>query len=317
MSLTSVLLLILALLAAALLALVLRTRALAAQAERQVPQLGEIVPVPGGAIHVVEMGPEDAPPLVLIHGLSGQLQHFTYALAGLLAGEFRVIALDRPGCGYSRRDSDDFASLPEQARMIGAVLDARGIGKPMLVGHSLGGAVALALALQRPGQIAALALLAPLTHPVAEPPALFRGLLVTSPGLRRLIGHTLAVPLAHATRDRVLAEVFAPEPAPGDFLTRAGGALGFRPQAFIAASADLIGQMRSLPAQAARYGELQTPGGVLFGAEDPVLSPQAQGAAMQAHGLAFETLPGRGHMIPVTAPEACADFIRRMAARRG
>ena len=103
MSLTSVLLLILALLAAALLALVLRTRALAAQAERQVPQLGEIVPVPGGAIHVVEMGPEDAPPLVLIHGLSGQLQHFTYALAGLLAGEFRVIALDRPGCGYSRR----------------------------------------------------------------------------------------------------------------------------------------------------------------------------------------------------------------------
>jgi pimeloyl-ACP methyl ester carboxylesterase len=316
MSITGVVLLILALLLVAILALVLRTRALAAQAERQVPQAGQVAPVPGGAIHFVELGPEGAPPLVLIHGLSGQLQHFTYALAGLLAQEFRVIALDRPGCGYSRRDSDDLASLPEQARMIGAFLDARGIESPVLVGHSLGGAVALALALDRPGKIAALALLCPLTRPVTETPPVFKGLMVTSPGLRRLIGHTLAVPLAHATRDRVLAEVFAPEPAPGDFLTRAGGALGFRPQAFIAASADLIGQMRSLPAQAARHGDLAVPGGVLFGAEDPILAPETQGAAMRAHGLDFETLPGRGHMIPITAPGDCADFIRRMAAKR-
>ena len=71
------------------------TRKLAADAERLVPQVGNMQRVDGGVMHFVDLGPRDAPAVVLIHGLHGQLQHFTYAMSGLLETDFRVVALDR------------------------------------------------------------------------------------------------------------------------------------------------------------------------------------------------------------------------------
>jgi len=301
---------------AALLAVALLwTRHLGRDVETLVPQAGQVQPVPGGAIHFVDLGPRDAPVVVLIHGLSGQLQHFTYGVTDLLTDEFRVIALDRPGCGYSTRDSDDLAALPEQARMIWALLDALGVERPVLAGHSLGGAVALAMAMERAAQTAALALICPLTHRQTGEIEAFKGLEVASPLLRRVIGHTLAVPMAQRTAAEVLEQVFRPEPCPEDFLVRAGGALGLRPRAYIAASADYVAANATISAQQARYAaELKTPGGVLFGAEDNLLPPDRHGAPMTAFGLGHETVAGGGHMLPITAPLACADFIRRMAA---
>lgn len=279
-----------------------------------VPRAGRMQKVQGGAIHYVESGLRDAPPVVLIHGLSGQLQHFTYGVAPLLERNFRVIALDRPGCGYSERDSDALAALPEQARMIGEFLDTLGIENPVLVGHSLGGAVALALALDRPERTRALALIAPLTHRQPAEIDAFRGLDVTSPLLRRLIGMTIAVPMAQRTATTVLTEVFLPETWPEDFLSRGGGALGLRPKGFISASADYVAASEGILAQQSRYAtELQTAGGILFGAADNLLPPELHGRTMTAFGLHYETVPDRGHMLPITAPQLCADFIRRMA----
>lgn len=302
--------------AALMAALAAWTRYLGRDVENLVPRAGSVRKVPGGAIHYVDLGPRDAPAVVLIHGLSGQLQHFTYGVTDLLKDELRVIALDRPGCGYSTRDSDDLAALPEQARMIWALLEGLDVTRPVLVGHSLGGAVALAMALDRPKGAAALALISPLTHQQTDEAGAFQGLAVASPLMRRAIGHTLAVPVARRTAAKVLEEVFRPEPCPADFLVRGGGALGLRPGAFIAASADYMAANSGIRAQQARYADgLVTPGGVLFGAGDAVLDPARHGTPMEGFGLSVGTLPDRGHMLPITAPEACADFIRRMAAR--
>ena len=291
------------------------TLKLAADAEKAVPQAGKILPVTGGTIHYTDDGPRDAQVLVLIHGLAGNMHNCTYALAEQLSPDFRVITIDRPGSGYSTRTDDDLAALPAQAATIGEFLDKLGVKKPVLVGHSLGGASALAMALQRKQRVGALALLCPLTAVVPEPPAVFKPLVIRSAFLRSLIGYTLAAPITKLTSDTVVARVFAPEKAPDDFMVRGGGILGLRPASFIGASADLQGATVSMSGQAARYAtELDVPGGILFGADDRLLSPDLHGASMQAHGLVYETLPGRGHMIPVTAPEACADFIRRMAA---
>lgn len=291
------------------------TRHLGRDVERLVPRIGQMQQVRGGRLHYLDTGPRAAQPLVLIHGLSGQLQHFTYALAEPLARDFRVIAVDRPGCGYSERDSDARAALPEQARMIWELLDALELRNPVLVGHSLGGAVALAMALARPAETGALALLCPLTHPEPRAPGAFDGLAIASPLMRRLVGHTIAVPMGKKNAEVILAQIFTPESCPDDFLTRAGGALGLRPKAFITASADFMAARPGAEAMAARYDrDLKTQGGVLFGASDAILSPARHGSPMAAHGLAVETVEGRGHMIPLTAPEACLDFIRRMAA---
>ena len=292
------------------------TLRLRSKAEASVPLVGEVVTVPGGAIHYVDIGPREAPPVLLIHGLSAQLQHFTYAMTDRLDG-FRLIVIDRPGCGYSERESEADATLAGQARMIGALLDRIGVGPVVVAGHSLGGAVALALALDRPETVKALALLAPLTHMPEEVPPLFRGLEIRTEWLRRALSETIAGPIAWLTRRTVLEVAFAPEPVVPDMLTRGGAMLGIRPKGFRSASGDLVALERGLPEQIARYGALKVPGGVLYGSEDALLSPKEHGAPMDALGLAHETISGRGHMLPLTAPEACADFIRRMASKAG
>lgn len=297
----------------------LATRLIAAKAARTISEPGQRVAVRGGAIHYVDEGPRDGVPLVLIHGLAGNLRHFTHSLTNLLTDEFRVIVLDRPGTGQSTRDDDDLAALPDQARMIGEFLDKLEIRNPVLVGHSLGGAIALAMALDRPGKVAGLALICPLTQVIAEPPPVFKPLLVGSKWLRRGIGHTVAVPLAALTLSHTLKQVSAPDPVPEDMMVRGGGNKGMRPSGYITASADLIGAKTSMPGVVARYGSgLETPGGVLFGAEDPLLAPDLHGRSMQSFGLSCEELSGRGHMIPITAPQECAAFIRKVAGgRRG
>jgi len=292
------------------------TRKLARDAEQLVPQVGQVQTVRGGALHYVDLGPREAQTLVLIHGISGQLQHFTYALAGLLASDYRVIAVDRPGCGYSFVSTGDGAPLDEQGRMIGDLLDSLGVSNPVLVGHSLGGAVALAMALDRPDKTGALALLCPLTQQQTETPDMFKGLEIRTTFLRHLIGNTVAGPVAKQTAGKMLAEAFAPESCPDDFMDKAGAVLGLRPSAFVTATSDFCAVSDQMAAQVARYDTgLKTPGGILYGAGDNLLSPDLHGQSMTSHGLDFENLPGRGHMIPITAPEDCARFIRRMAEK--
>ena len=291
------------------------TRKQAREAERLVPPAGQFHQTAHGRLHYVEMGPQKAQTLVLIHGLSGQLQHFTYALAGRLAQDFHIIALDRPGCGYSTRNSDTLARLPTQAAMIQELLDAKGVKNPVLVGHSLGGAVSLAMALAAADRIRGLALLAPLTHPSAGGADAFKGLIVHSPMVRRLMAHTVAIPAAKRTAEAALTQIFAPETCPPDFLDRAGGILGLRPQSFIAASADATLLYPTIAEQADRYlRELRTPGAVLFGADDAVLNAEEQGRAMEAFGLKCRIEPGFGHMLPITQPALCEDFIRATVA---
>lgn len=297
------------------LALVVITRLMASRAEQQVPRAGTLVPVKGGVIHYVEQGPKDAPPLVMIHGLSGVLQHFTYAMADDLAGDFRVIMMDRPGCGYSTRDADGLAAMPEQAAMLNEFLDTIGVRNPVLVGHSLGGAMSLTMALQRPDNIAALALICPATQPQDQIPEVFKPLAVKSEALRRVMGHVLAVPLGWLTMNKVLGEVFAPETPPSDFMHKAGGVLGLRPSSYIGASADVMEAMGSVERVVSRFDdELKVPGAILFGADDAVLSPALHGHAMARYGLDCEEVPGRGHMLPMTAPQECCAFVRRVAA---
>ncbi len=67
------------------------------------PPRGRFLELDGCRIHYIDEGA--GPPLFLIHGLGGQLRNFTYALVGRLSDEFRVIAVDRPGSGYSTRPS--------------------------------------------------------------------------------------------------------------------------------------------------------------------------------------------------------------------
>ncbi|HWU94036.1 MAG TPA: alpha/beta hydrolase, partial [Sphingomonas sp.] len=101
-------------LAVVIAALVLWSAYVSRGVERWVPMDGRRIEVPGVRLHVVEMGPADAPAIVMIHGIMSQLRVFTYALAGRLAADHRVIVMDRPGWGYSTLTGPRL-DLPAQA----------------------------------------------------------------------------------------------------------------------------------------------------------------------------------------------------------
>jgi pimeloyl-ACP methyl ester carboxylesterase len=305
----------LALLVAALIGgLVWFTASTARTVEAALPPRGRFMEVDGERMHYVDTG-GDGPVVVMIHGLAGNLLHFDYALAGRLAGEFRVILVDRPGSGYSTRAAGADASLTAQAAAIAKLIGALGLRRPLVVGHSLGGAVSLALALDHPDCVGGLALLAPLTRPQEEVSPVFRALLIRSSLVRNLIAWTIATPLGIRRGPAALKEVFAPEAAVPDFPLRAGGILGLRPKAFYAASSDIVVINDVLPGYASRYSSLDKPLGILFGTADRLLDYRKHGQAMASClALDLELIEG-GHMLPITAPDRCAALIRRIAAR--
>lgn len=285
--------------------------------EKAVPPQGGFLSLDGERLHELDVG--TGRPVVMIHGLAGQMGNFTYSLVDRLSADFRVVAFDRPGSGYSTRSPDAPADLRAQAATLAKAIRTLGLENPVIVGHSFGGAVALAIALDHPDCAGALALIAPPTHPVTAPPAAFRALAIRPPLLRRFVAWTVATPVGWLARPWTVRQVFAPEPAPADFATKGGGLLALRPRDVYASSSDMvaaIGLQEDIESMTRRYDSLRAPVGILFGRSDRILDWRAHGEAMKRElpSLDLEIVEG-GHMLPVTQPDACAAFIRRMAAR--
>jgi pimeloyl-ACP methyl ester carboxylesterase len=309
---------ILGLVALAALLTFLFTVYMARKVEALLPPQGRFVDVPGARLHVREFGASDpgAPAILLVHGLAGQLDHYTFGVTGRLPGRYRIVAVDRPGSGFSTRAPGTPADLGTQAAILAALIGQLKLKRPLVVGHSLGGALALALALDHPRHVGALALIAPLTHMQEQVPPVFEGLTILSPLWRNLVAWTLAIPASIKNGPAALEQVFGPEPVPHDFATRGGGLLSLRPGAFLSASDDLRSLPDCLPAQQTRYGELEIPVTILYGKDDRILDPRAHGQALadKVRGARLELIEG-GHMLPVTNPEATAAFIKAAAAQ--
>ncbi len=113
------------------------TRRIAAESERLVPPVGKFVDVDGNRIHYVEAG--EGLPILFLHGLGGQLHHFRHTLFDRFPPGYRLVAIDRPGSGYSVRAADASGSLSEQAQAIARFIERIGLDRPLVVGHSLAG----------------------------------------------------------------------------------------------------------------------------------------------------------------------------------
>jgi pimeloyl-ACP methyl ester carboxylesterase len=309
----SLLLNILVLLVLLLAGAALFTHFIARRIEKAFPPRGEWIDVEGERIHYRRIG--QGPAIVLVHGLGGQSKNFDYLPLQELAQRWTLVLLDRPGSGYSPRRDESQARIGQQGRLVAAFIRAMRFDRPpLLVGHSLGGAIALNVALQAPEVIAGLALIAPLTHFNPNVPAPFRGLAIRSSGMRKLIAHTVAAPMAILNTRAVLEALFAPHAAPADFGVRGGGLSGLRPASFYGASTDMVAVEADLPAQQQRYGELRLPVRILYGDGDRVLDWRAQGEGLRAKvpQADLRVVPG-GHMIPVTDATGTAAWLEEAA----
>lgn len=118
---------------------------------------GWLLNVPGGQLQVRSDGPPTAPAVVLIHRLAGSLHEWD-RIAPMLASGHRVIRIDLLGHGGSQKPHGGY-SIENQARLVAAALRRLTVTHALVVGHSMGGAVAIALASADPSAVARLVLI--------------------------------------------------------------------------------------------------------------------------------------------------------------
>ena len=286
--------------------------------EREHPPAGRFVEVAGGRLHVLELGPPDAPPVVLLHGASGNLQDMRIALGDRLASRYRVILVDRPGHGWSDRpDGSADASPGRQAALIHQALERIGVTRAIVVGHSWSGALAAAYALDYPGSVAGLVLLAPVTHPWPGGVGWYNPVL-TVPVIGPLFARFVALPLGELLMGPGVQAVFAPQSPPADYVDRAAVELVLRPAELIANAEDLVALKAFVTAQAPKYAAIQAPTAVITGDVDRTVSPRIHSmtiAAMLPRGK-LTVLPGIGHMLHHAAPDVVIEAIDAIAGGR-
>lgn len=295
--------------------LVLATQWIAVKAERLVPPVGKFIEIDGNRIHYVDQG--EGRPIVFVHGLGAQLHHFRHTLFGRFGPGYRLIALDRPGAGYSARAGGATGRLPEQAGIVRRFIETLELERPLVVGHSLGGAIALTLAVEHPEVISGIALLSPLTHMEAGAREKLGSLYIPSRLWRRIMSYTLAIPTSLRYARPTMEFIFAPQAFPADYMVDGGGWLGLRPAHFYATSSDVVAVEQDLDRIEGRYGEITMPAGILFGTADRVIDIRTHGEPMQnkIERLEFESVDGLGHMPQFNEPERVIAFIKRIAAR--
>ncbi len=283
------------------------------------PPAGPFVDVTGGRLATMQTGPAGGPPVVLLHGASANAADPMGGVGHLLAARgFRVIAFDRPGFGWSDRPGGGADAEPAaQARLVAEALGRMGVGPAIVLGHSWAGALALALALDHPERVSGLVLAAPVGMPMPGPITLpWYWNLALKPPVLWLLSHTVGPPVALAFLREAGRRVFQPEePVPG-YVETSRTALVLRPGTLLANVQDLVGLTPALAAMSPRYGGLHVPTTVVSGASDPIVRPdlQAKPLSRAIPGARLVMLPGVGHMLHYTAPEALADAVSDLVA---
>jgi pimeloyl-ACP methyl ester carboxylesterase len=214
----------------------LRTR----QVEREHPPAGRFLDVDGVRLHYLERG--EGPPVVLLHG--NVVTAEDWALSGVLdrvaARGHRVIAFDRPGYGHSGRPRGRAWAATDQADLLLRALARLGVERPVVVGHSWGTLVALALALDHPAAVRGLVLVSGYYHPTLRADALLVAPAAV-PVLGDLLGHTVSPLFGAATLPLLVKGMFAPLPVPERFERGFAGAMAVRPSQVRAEARDGAG----------------------------------------------------------------------------
>lgn len=285
--------------------------------ERGYPPAGRFVDVDGGRLHVLELGSPDAPPVLLLHGASGNLGDARLALGERLAANYRVIMIDRPGHGWSDRPGGrDDATPARQAVLIHQAMSSIGVAETIVVGHSWSGALATAYALAYPEAVSGLVLLAAVTHPWPSGVAWINDLVAT-PVIGPLVAHTVILPLGYFMIAPGVRAVFAPEIPPHDYAERTGLRMVLRPSEFIANAQDLAGLKAAVTAQSPRYGEIKAPVAIIAGDADRVVYTDihSRGIAKMLPNATLTVLPGVGHMVHFAAQDRAVQAVDDVAAK--
>lgn len=276
--------------------------------ERRNPPVGTFAAVNGAKLHHVHVqGPVDPalPPVVFIHGASGNLKDQMLPLRPLLEGKAEMLFLDRPGHGWSERGGPGNATPAGQARTIAALMDSLGIGPAIIVGHSFGGAVAGALALERPDKVKGLVFLSAASHPWPGRKTSWYYPIAAHPVWGPLFANIIALPAGLQRMERGLACVFSPNAVPADYRAATSVELVLRPVNFRHNAQDVESLYDHTVAAAQRYPSIKVPTLVVSGDSDTVVYEEIHslGLARDIPGAKLVWIEGLGHKPDHVAPD--------------
>ena len=287
-----------------------------AAAEKAYPPLGRIIPTSLGAVHATDEGRGDGPPVILIHGASGNVRDWTFDITKRLSAKRRVIAMDRPGFGYSERIGDKAWRPSRQAAQLHAAAKTMGVSKPILVGHSWGASVALAWAEEHPDDVAGVVSVSGVTQPWGGVVPLLDTL-----GFGNLIAGMYTRRLARTAEtggiEDFLQRAFRPQRVPTGYTDYVGGPLAVRAATLKANADDLANTNPAVSEVAARYADLRTPVEIMHGDRDWLLDIEQHGVATASAipGAELTALPGVGHMAHHARTDALENLIDKLATK--
>jgi pimeloyl-ACP methyl ester carboxylesterase len=291
----------------------LLNRWLAQKAERRNPPLGRFITVDGIRLHYVDRGTGTS--LVLLHGNGSMIEDFqSSGLIDLAAENYRVIAIDRPGFGHSNRPRNTVWTPEAQADLVAAALKKIGVPRAIILGHSWGTLVALALAVKYPKQVQALVLASGYYYPSARadvvmlsPPAI--------PLIGDILSHTISPLLSRLMWPLLLRKIFGPSPVPEKF-KGFPEEMAVRPSQIRASAAESALMIPSARILEQQYRLLQMPVAILAGAEDRLI--ESEQSAHLHRDIPHSTLrcvPGTGHMVHQRATGEIITAIDLVAAQ--
>ena len=256
------------------------------------------------------------PPVVYIHGAMTTLDEGVIALGDALAPDYQITAFDRPGHGQSGRDAGTGSAL-RQAELIHTACAEMGLYRPVVIGHSFGGAVAMALALAHPEAVSGVVLISPIAFPEPRLEIMMLGSRATP-----ITGDWVSL-MARPTDALMLPALrhgmFLPQRMTPAFRTGFPFRLASGREQLQADGQDSLAMIASLSQNASRYASCQTPVDVVQGDRDLVVNPLMHGrplAAMLPRGR-FINMPGLGHMAHHFAPGVVADAVRSVRQQAG
>jgi pimeloyl-ACP methyl ester carboxylesterase len=299
----------------ALVMLALITQAGVLALQRVYPAQGRMIEVSGATLNVLDIGPRDgiAPPIVMIHGASSNLEAMRHPLGDLLARNHRLVLIDRPGHGWSTRARLADSTPAIQGRMIEEALEKLGIGKAIFVVHSWAGALGARMALDYPERVAGLVMLAPVAYPWRGGVGWYNKL-VTTPVIGPLLAYTITLPLGYFLTDPGARGVFLPQTMPNGFVETTATPLLLRPREFLANAWDLVTLKAAVIEQAPRYRDIKAPAVVISGDADKTVWTNIHSRPFVAAvpNAKLIVLPGIGHMVSYAAPDLVAHEIDTM-----
>ena len=281
--------------------------------ERDNPPIGQFMEIDGVRLHYLERG--QGQPIVLLHGNGTMIQDFdTSGLIDLAADHGRVIVFDRPGYGHSSRPRRGKTWDPKaQADLLHKALHHLQIESAIIVGHSWGTLVAVAMALNHPANVHGLVLLSgyyfPTVRfdvPILSPPAI--------PVVGDILRYTISPLLGRIIWPGLLRIMFGPPPVPQRF-NRFPVWMALRPKQLRASAAESALMIPAVFALRRRYHELTMPVTIMAGANDRFVGATRHSAQLQnlLPQSDLRLVPGVGHMIHQLVPHDVMTVINSMA----